>query len=215
MTQSANDGHNILIQASPLIMVLAILSSWNWVSAETPGKGDPTLIVDALHDALIEVVNRNDSLSYESRVAKLEPAIDTSHDFATIARLVGGRFWRNLSDHDRSVFSEAFRHASIAAYATRFTSAEGVKFEKATLQENLGARVRVRSHLIRADGSLVRFEYILQDTHDQWRIITIFVDGVSDLALQRAELTRIYGDTGFQGVMEHLETKAENEAEGS
>lgn len=209
MTQSAHDGHNILSQASPLIMVLAILSSWNCAYAETPGKGDPTLIVDALHDALSDVVSRGDSLSYESRFAKLEPAIDTSHDFATIARLVGGRFWMNLNDHDRTVFTEAFRRASIAAYATRFTSAEGVKFEKATLQDNPGARARVRSHLIRADGSLVTFEYFLQDTHGQWRIITIHVDGVSDLALQRAELTRIYGDKGLQGVMEHLETKAE------
>ncbi len=92
---------------------------------------------------------------------------------------------------------------------------EGVKFDQATLHKSVGSRVTVRSHLIRADGSLVTFEYVLQDTDDQWRIITILVDGVSDLALQRAELTKLYGDKDFQGVMEHLEAKAENVAEGS
>ncbi len=90
-----------------------------------------------------------------------------------------------------------------------------MKFDQATLHESVGSRVTVRSHLIRADGSLVTFEYVLQDTLDQWRIVTILVDGVSDLALQRAELTKIYSDKGFQGVMEHLEAKAENVTVGS
>ncbi|MFQ6005597.1 MAG: ABC transporter substrate-binding protein [Woeseia sp.] len=215
MTQSAHDRHNFLSKGSPLVLVLAILSSLNQLAAEVPGKESPTLVVDALHDALIEVASRSDSLGYESRFAKLEPAIDASHDFPTIARLVGGRFWRELNDHDRTVFTEAFRRASIATYAARFTSAEGLQFEKSTVQENHGIRARVRSYLTRTDGGPIKFEYVLQLTDEEWRIVTILVDGVSDLALQRAELTRIYSGTGFQGVMEHIEAKAENATDGS
>ena len=166
-------------------------------------------VVDELHNALIEIASRSDSLTYELRFQKLEPAIDGSHDFFTIARLVGGHFWKNLNDDERTHFTEAFRRASIAAYASRFALAEGVGFEQARLQGSFGDRVSVRSHLVRADGSLVMFDYVLHNERDQWRIITIVVDGVSDLAMQRAELTKLYSDTGFQGVLAFLEAKAE------
>ncbi len=168
MTRSVQERRNILSKARPFTLLLAVLSSWICVAAETPGAGDPTQVVDALHDALIEVASRSDLLSNESQFRKLEPAIETSHDFSTIARLVGGRFWRNLNDNERSLFTEAFRRASIAAYTTRFASAEGVTFDEATLHESGGSRVTVRSHLIRADGTGVTFEYVLHDEHDQW-----------------------------------------------
>lgn len=209
MMPSADHRRNTLGQASPVLLVLAILNSWNPVSAQTQETGGPSSVIDALHDALIEVASRSETLSYESRFDELEPAIDSSHDFPTIARLVGGRFWRDLNDDDRSLFIEAFRRASIATYATRFASAEGVQFDPSVVQETLGARATVRSHLIRKDGSPVEFDYVLQLTNAEWRIVTILVDGVSDLALQRAELTKLYSDTGFQGVIEYLEAKAD------
>ena len=209
MKKSVRSRRTYLGKARPVILFLIVLGSWLSTLAESQGAGNATQIVDAMHDALIEVASRDDGLSYESRFQQLEPAIDGSHDFFTIARLVGGHFWKNLSDNERTLFIEAFRRASIAAYASRFASAEGVSFEQAKLDGSIGNRVTVRSHLKRADGSRVTFVYVLHDEHDQWQIITIVVDGVSDLALQRAELTKIYGETGIQGVMEHLEAKAE------
>ncbi len=181
----------------------------SWPSGETRSVGNPVHIVDALHNALIEVATDGDSLNFESRFRKLEPAIDDSHDFSIIARLVGGHFWKNLSENERSLFTEAFRRASIATYASRFASASGVSFDRAKVDHRIGDRVSVLSHLTRADGSRVVFVYALQDKRDQWRIISIVVDGVSDLALQRAELTTLYYDSGLQGVMGHLEAKVE------
>ena len=37
--------------------------------------------------------------------------------------------WKNLSENERSLFTEAFRRASIATYASRFASASGVSFD--------------------------------------------------------------------------------------
>lgn len=178
------------------------------MAAEKPGLNNPLQVIDTLHRALLEVGGRNDKPDFESRFSQLEPVIASSHDFNTIARLVCGRFWKDLDHDERARFIEAFRRASTATYANRFTSMEGVTFDPATLLEDLGRRVTVRSHLVRADGSKVTFDYILQKTNDQWRIVTVLVDGVSDLALQRAELTTLYNNEGFPGIMEYLRNKA-------
>lgn len=171
-------------------------------------SAEPARIVDGLHAALLEVAKRSESLGFESRFAILEPAVGESHDFPTIARLVGGRFWSSLSDGQRSRFVDAFRRASIATYATRFASAEDLAFDPAVFREVSAGRAYVRSHLLRADGSAIVFDYILQESEGKWRIVTILVDGVSDLALQRAELTRLYEEDGYQAIIDHLEARS-------
>lgn len=198
----------IAILIRPAILVLTVLGPLYCPAAESPDVEEPTQVVDALHDTLVEIASNSNSLSYASRFRALEPAIRNSHDFSTIARLVGGRFWKDLSDNQRSLFIKTLSRASIATYARRFASAKGVNFAQATLHEISSNRARVRSELTDAEGSRVMFEYVLHDDHDQWQIINILVEGVSDLALQRAELIRIYVDTGFPGVMKYFEARA-------
>lgn len=189
-------------------IVLAFLSSWNIAAAQSSEANKSALVVDTLHDALIAVATSNEPLSYEERFQQLQPVIDRTHDFHLIARLVGGRFWKDLNDNERTLFVDAFRRASIATYAGRFVSANGAVFGRARFQGNLGNRATVTSDLIRTDESRVTFDYILHEVDNQWRIITIMVDGVSDLALQRAELTNIYDESGLQGAMKHLDAKS-------
>jgi len=180
------------------------------VAAGHAPADDAAVVVDRLQKALVDTAVHTDPSPPGSRFRELEPVVASSHDFPAIARLVGGRFWRKLNDVQRTRFTSAFRRASIATYASRFASPQGVKFDHAVVHQTLGNRVTVRSHLIRTDGSRVTFDYILQHVQDRWRIVTVLVDGVSDLALQRAELTRIFNEKGFAGVMDHLRAKAES-----
>lgn len=191
------------------IFAYAILGPLHYGYAQTTRASEPAQVVDALHDALIAAATGPEPLSYEKRFEQLQPVINSTHDFTLIARLVGGHFWKDINDGERTKFIEAFRSASIATYASRFVSADGVRFERARSQDSLGNRVTVSSHLIRPDGSRVTFDYILHEVQHQWRIITIMVDGVSDLALQRAEITNFYADAGLDGVLQHLEAKAD------
>jgi len=208
MRQTFRSKNGILACLHPVMLALLISGSWACMAAEQPGPDNPLQVIDTLHRTLLEVGGHDDKPDFKSRFRQLEPVIAASHDFATIARLVGGRFWKDLDEDERTRFTEAFRRASTAAYASRFTSMEGVTFDPATLLEDLGRRVTVRSHLVRVDGSKVTFDYILQNTGGQWRIVTVLVDGVSDLALQRAELTTLYNNEGFPGIMAYLQNKA-------
>ncbi|HZD51419.1 MAG TPA: ABC transporter substrate-binding protein [Woeseiaceae bacterium] len=173
-----------------------------------PDTNAAVQVVDDLHEALMDAVNRGDEMSFESRYRLLEPAVTESHDFSTVARLVGGAFWGRMTQDERARFEDAFRQASIATYAKRFTGDGQPHFEKATLLDESAGRVTAESRLIRPNGEPVTFEYILQPDDDRWRIVSILVDGVSDLALQRARLTKLYEEEGFEKVLEHLREKA-------
>ena len=47
--------------------------------------------------------------------------------------------------------------------------------------------------IVRPDAADVPLEYLLEQRPDGWKIINIIADGVSDLALKRAEYQRVLG----------------------
>jgi phospholipid transport system substrate-binding protein len=61
----------------------------------------------------------------------------------------------------------------------------------------------------------VSLEYLLQPDGDDWRIINIVADGVSDLALKRAEYQRVFSSAGISGLIAELEQQTERLADAT
>ncbi|HUL13694.1 MAG TPA: ABC transporter substrate-binding protein, partial [Methylococcaceae bacterium] len=68
-------------------------------------------------------------------------------------------------------------------------------------------RVLVRYMLIAPKEKPVKFDYILTQSGGQWAIINIIVDGISDLALKKAQYTSVIDREGFDSLMNKLTQK--------
>ena len=55
------------------------------------------------------------------------------------------------------------------------------------------------------DAAPIALNYLLHNRDGRWRIINIIADGVSDLALKRAEYQRVLEEQSFAGLLAHLE----------
>jgi phospholipid transport system substrate-binding protein len=51
--------------------------------------------------------------------------------------------------------------------------------------------------------------YLLQEDAQGWRTVNIVADGVSDLALKRAEYQRLFASGGIEGLIAELEQQTE------
>ena len=60
-----------------------------------------------------------------------------------------------------------------------------------------------------------KITYLLHHVNNQWRIVNIIVNGVSDLALKRAEYNSLLEREGFQALIAKLEEQIRGYAEGS
>jgi phospholipid transport system substrate-binding protein len=67
--------------------------------------------------------------------------------------------------------------------------------------------MRVRSKLIDPNGSNVIFDYLLRKVDNQWRIVNVIANGVSDLAVKRAEYRQIIKTEGFNSLLTKLREK--------
>ena len=203
----------IAILRTFLMCVVVILIVWG--HGVNAFAGEATHVVTELQESIMTIMKKGRDLGYKGRYQSISPTIAKTHDLDTIARLVVGRHWKALEASQRSAFVETFRNLSISMYAGRFKDYGGEQFRVLSEQPlKRGNRKLVTSHLVKSDGENITFTYVLHQIHDQWKIIGVSVNGVSDLALKRAEYGGILRKEGFPTLIERLKTQIQKNAHG-
>jgi phospholipid transport system substrate-binding protein len=171
------------------------------------GDRGATEVVEKLHAALLSAMKEGDKIGYQGRFDQLAPVIKSSFDIPLISRTVLGKYWETLTNEQRSRFIEAFTQQSSATYAANFDSYSGERFEMIPEKKVDGGRILVQSQLIKSDGGRVQLDYLLHRTGSQWRIVNIIAEGVSDLALKRADYSAFLKNHGFEALLKKLSEK--------
>jgi phospholipid transport system substrate-binding protein len=191
-----------------LLLVFASL-----VARAAPGDAVPAAApaalptVTRLQDGLIALMQSGDAS--EARTAAVTELLRATHDLPYIARVVLGRHWRTLGPDQQATFIREFEELSVASYTARFHGYGGERFAVADEQAVSEAEHSVRSTLTTAKGTTHEFVYVLRRDADAWRIVNIVVDGVSDLALKRAEYGRLMDAGGFPALLSELDAQTE------
>lgn len=194
----------IIIFAFITVILLPYSSS---AHADDAQPDAPERVVRAFQEMLVLAMQKGDELGYQGRFELISPAIDHSHDIDTIIRSALGANWNTLSKDQQQSITETFRKLSIATYAERFNHYEGERFEIIEQRSLPRDQILVRSKFIQPDSNPINFDYVLRHSNEGWRIINILVDGVSDLALKRAEYNAILKRDGFPALIAMLEQK--------
>ena len=175
--------------------------------AATARAEDARALIEEFHAALAGV-SAGEAVDYDARYDSLAQIIDTTHDLAFISRLTLGLHWKDLDEAQRAAFIQRFRELSIATYAARFAELDEDQFEIIERVAQPRGRELVRAQLHIADREPLSFDYLLHATDDGWRIVNIIVDGVSDLALKRAEYSQQMRDGDFDTLLTLLDEQA-------
>ena len=189
-------------------LVVAMLLSMPFsLWAEAQEQAVPEQIVNQLHEALIKAMREGPKLGYQGRYDLLAPVVDQTHDLDFIARTALGANWTQLTAEQQRAFTDVFRKLSIGSYAGWFKSHEGERFEFLERQPMPRDQVMVRTRLVQKGGEPVRFDYVLREGKEGWRIVNVLADGVSDLALKRVEYRAILQRDGFPALIDMLKKK--------
>jgi phospholipid transport system substrate-binding protein len=146
------------------------------------------------------------SAAIEERYRALEPLIAATHDLPYIAEFALRRQWNSLAEADRQSFVAAFERLSVMTYAARFKAVGPDTFRPTRAEPaDASGRIEVKTAIARSGEPDVSLEYLLQQGEQGWRIINVIADGVSDLALKRAEYQRVFAAGGIEGLIAELE----------
>jgi phospholipid transport system substrate-binding protein len=187
------------------VCLLSLTAIGNAVAAETARQ-----VIDKFQADLIDVMKNGKKLGYSGRYDKLNSSVSNSHDLTKIARIVVGKEWEKLSADQQQKLIDVFSRLSVASYAHNFKDYAGESFTVDSEEQTARGGVIVHSHLSIPDEKDVKFDYMLKEKGDSWRIINIIANGVSDLALKRSEYTTILQREGFDVLIGKINEKIDN-----
>lgn len=184
------------------------IAAWLPMGVATAAQDSPAAkVVERFQRVLLSVMSDAQKLGYSGRERQLAPVVQDTHDLAAIAQFALGRYWDRLDATQRKVFIDTFGELSIATYASSFDSYAGEDFKTVSEERLENGDALVRSLLTQPKGDTVRFDFVLREREGRWRIINIVADGVSDLAIKRAEYAAILRDEGFDALIAKLKQK--------
>lgn len=186
------------------MMLWGMTLAWPAGAQTAPGAA---AVVERLQGELIKSMQAGTAQSYAERFRRLTPIVKASHRMGTSARVALGRHWQGLDERQRTRFVDTFTTLSIALYASNFNQYSGEKFTTGATQKLPNGQLDVRSILSRRGEKDMQFDYVLDEQERQFKIINIVVDGVSDLALKRAEYGSVIEKEGFDALIGKLEKK--------
>jgi len=181
---------------------------------EKPGAESAEAAVERLHEALLAAMKIPGVDGFASRVEAIEPAVLGVFDFTTIGGLVLGAHWKAMNQADRERFLVVFRRYVVANYAAEFDSFAGHTFHTDASAEQQPHVVVVRARLVTGAGDTHRFDYQTKEKDGRWFIVNVAVDGVSDVALKRAQYDAVIRKDGFDALLGTLEDKIAGFARG-
>ena len=170
------------------------------------GTGSSLETITTLQATLVDAARRLGKAEVAERYRALEPAIVKTHDLPYIAEFALRRQWPMLTDAERQRFVAAFQRLSVMTYAARFGNVAPDAFRPLEAgMPDANGRVQIKTAIKREGQADVSLEYLLQQDGDDWKIINIVADCVSDLALKRAEYQRLFASGGISGLIAELE----------
>lgn len=206
---------NWLPKMSRFLLACALALLVSPLAARPATAASATEVVERFQSTLISVMSNAQKLGYSGRYKRFKPAVEESHDLPGIARIAAGRYWDQFKSEQKNLFVETFSELSIATYASRFDGYSGETFKIISERKLDSGDVLVQSVLTQSDGEKTRFDYVLRQKDGRWAFINIIVDGVSDLAIKRAEYAGILRTEGADALTAKLKTRIARYADAS
>jgi phospholipid transport system substrate-binding protein len=183
----------LLTAALPLAALIALSAP---IAAQA-GSADPAGRAAAYDDAVIGVMKAK--LGLAARAERFEPIVKAYYDMPTIAGLVAGPAWAGASATDKAAAIAALTRHSAVSLARNFTSYDGTPFtvDPKVIERGPDRVVKVTI------GKDVLY-YRMRQSAGSWKIVDVISSGVSNLALQRADLAGTIQKGGLPAMAKKL-----------
>jgi phospholipid transport system substrate-binding protein len=167
--------------------------------------GDPAVIqVHTLTASLLKSMQAGSAVPTAERYHDLEPVIEQVFALPLVARLSVGPEWVNFSSDQQQALIRAFSRYTVANYAHNFRDFDGQKFEIDDAVVSRGQDKIVRTRIVRSPDPPVSMLYRMHNVDGTWKIIDVYTDGVSALALHRTDFASAIASGGAPTLIAYL-----------
>jgi len=184
------------------------------VSANAAQSSDVTaqLFIEGLADEAVQALTA-EGVTREERVTRFRELLSHNFDVPVIGKWVLGRYWRTATDGEKEEYLKLFEDYVVITYVERFDqySGEVIKVVKSVADPGQDALVFSEIHRP-TGGEPIRIDWRVRNDSDIYKIIDVYVEGISMSQSQRKEFTSVIRANGgtVAGLLDVLRKKVES-----
>jgi phospholipid transport system substrate-binding protein len=187
------------------VMLLCAVFLWPVSDSASAAVSDPAAAqVQTLTDALLKSMRAGAAESMAERYRNLEPVIEKTFDLPLVTRLAVGPTWSTFSADQQKAVIAAFTRFTVANYVHNFHDFDGQKFE---IEDNVLTRGQdkiVHTRIIPRNDTPATLLYRMHEVDGAWKIVDVYSNGVSELALRRSDFAAALAAGGAPVLIDHL-----------
>jgi phospholipid transport system substrate-binding protein len=190
--------------AAIFLSLFVLVGSTGMVRADGPA----TQRIEKLGQDVLAVM-ADPSISKDQRSAQFGGLLARDLDIPVIGKFVLGRYWRKASHTQRIAYLRAFKRYVISTYSTRL-GREDLNHFKVLGARPVGKRdILVRTQISRPDASLLYADWRMRERKGTYKILDLFVEGVSMSMTLRQEFAAVLRHKGgIKGLINMLNNRA-------
>jgi len=189
-----------------LVTVTTSISHSGPAQARTTER-DPAYFIQSLAKKALATLNdKNGSLA--DRESKFRDLLRNKFAMSKIARFVIGVHWRRMKHKQRKSYKKLFSEWVLKTYSSRLGGYSGQHFEVTKTSKAGKADVIVHSRILQVNsGRYISCNWRLRKYNHQFKIIDIYVEGVSMAITQRSEFAAIIKNDGVSGLLNRMKQR--------
>jgi phospholipid transport system substrate-binding protein len=148
------------------------------------------------------------SVSPAQRVVRFRELFRNDFDVPGIGQFVLGRYWRTATPQEQQEFLGLFQEYIVRAYSARLGEYGGEPF-RVTGTRPAGEETIVTSEILRQNGAPIQVDWYLAGGPGRYKIVDVYVGGVSMKVTQRDEFGSVIQRNGGRigALIEQLQQK--------
>ncbi len=154
-------------------------------AAQAAGPAAP---IQALYDALLQIMHAGAKTPFGERARLVAPAIQAAFDLPQILKTSVGARWSAFPVPQQIELMEVFRRYTIASYVSNFDGFSGETFEIMPQPRPGGTDQVVTTRIVPPKDEPTRIDYVMRPGPDGWKAVDVLLDGsISRVAVQRSD----------------------------
>jgi len=192
------------------LFMVWLTAGWAAGDAEPPSARE---VIDGQIRSALAVL-RDAKLTQAQKHQKITDIAEKHTDFETLSRLTLGRYWRDLSADQRAAFVEAFKTHLSNTYGNLLNGYGGqdvqVSGDRREPNGDCTVQLRVIDTINGRPLELAKVDCRLR-RKTEWKVIDVIPEGISLVALFRAQFQEVMANGGFDRLLALLREKVGEE----
>ena len=195
-----------ILQAATLVVALTFGHAA--IADSSANAGDPGRFIEQLASQAIKVLSSPNG-SLQERENRFRDMLREDFAMKDIGRFVLGTYWRRMNDEQRQTYMKLFSEWVLKTYSVRLGGYSGEQFQVVGTTPTGKQDVLVKTRINKSGNGGFTATWRVRQDNGRYKIIDIYVEGVSMAITQRSEFESILQRHGVDGLLSMLRDKVD------